>query len=792
MQLDEFARAAIEALLDQKFLLSAARLLSTAQLNDAAPGAPSIPNKTSEGVAMTLTNEAVRASLKYKAMTNRSRAISEASTNSGAWVFDEDCEKPTKLSQWLENDHGLYLIAGNEGSGKSTLMKYILNDPRAINLLKKWSSSKSSSPVIAAFFFWRSGCQLQRSEEGLLRTLIYSFLEQKPEFTPRVLPREWATNFESFLRRSNDFVPGLTAWKVEDLRTAFKLFFDLPINIFLLIDGLDEYQDDKGTCINMITNLTEGLASSSNVKVLASSRLLEDFNTLNIKPDINLHKSNHEAIQNYVLEALINNPDFKAAETIDSVNGPKVTEYILSTASGSFLWASLAVKMTQTRLSRGCTLKELQQELNTRLPARMPELYLQLWSNMSVQHQKEASEILQIVLAGRSMNATPSDSEETIRLVDLALAMGDPTSVVNVPIFPWGIDRIRAKCHRVARSFTTAWPDFIKVNSKHDMITTRIEFCHRSVLEFLELKETRQALEERSPRSEFCPYMSHLKSAVQHLKILPKPLQKKHLPLLWVFVTSALLAANKVDSRRSAESPAYQLLLKELDHTMKHHHGNICRDPGHQTRHLESKMQDQNGVVEWRDRGRDYKRIAKMHWSNFHCGREFSHPRGWEDSFLSLAVQFGLENYVKQELQKGSRIRKIKKGRPLLNYALAPSPIAPKNLITPELVEVLLLNGAKVGERFENKSCWENALRWQYETYVEPRSTTSKGSQSEEQDLAESRAKIFLMLLQKGADINLSIETSDSLKISAKFVVEKSFRNSTSKHTYESLEKFFH
>lgn len=741
---------------------------------------------------MTMTNEAVRALLQYEAMSNRRRAISEASTDSYMWVFDEDDAKSIKLSHWLENDHGLYLIAGNEGSGKSTLMKYILNNPRTTDLLKKWSSSESSSLVTAAFFFWRSGTQLQRSEEGLLRTLIHSILKKRPEFTPRLLPREWAMNFESFLRGRTEFVPGLAAWTVEDLRAAFKSLFGLPINIFLLVDGLDEYQDDKGTCINMITNLTEDLNSSRNVKILASSRLLEDFNTLNIEPDLNLHKSNHEAIRSYVLDSLTNDPHFKAANNVDNVNGSKVIEYLLSTARGSFLWASLAVKMTQTQLSEGSTLEEIQQELNTRLPAPMHEFYLQLWSNMSADQQKEASEILQIVLAGRSLNSSPSDSEEAMRLVDLALAIGDPESVADMPISPWPTDRIRRDCHLVARSFTTAWPDFIKINSKSDMITTRIEFCHRSVLEFLELKETRKNLETRSPRSGFCPYISLLKSAVQHLKILPKPLHKKPLKLLWVFVTSALLAANKVDSRKSAESHAYRSLLTELDRTMEYHHGNICKDPEYQTRHLESRIQDQNGVVEWRDRGRDYKRIAKMHWSNFHYDSKFSHPRHWEDSFLSLAVQFGLENHVKQVLQTGSRTWKIKKGRPLLNYALAPSPIAPNNLITPELVKTLLLHGAKVGEKFEKKSCWENALRWQYETYVEIGAATSKGSHSEERDLAESRAEIFLMLLENGADIHMSIDTSRSLNISAKFVVEKSFKTSTSGPTYQNLERCFH
>lgn len=90
-------------------------------------------------------------------------------------------------------------------------------------------------------------------------------------------------------------------------------------------------------------------------------------------------------------------------------------------------------------------------------------------------------------------------------------------------------------------------------------------------------------------------------------------------------------------------------------------------------------------------------------------------------------------------LEKRSRTQKIKRGRPLLNCALTPYPIAPYVLITPELVETLLDHGASVGEKFEKKSCWENALRWQYEQYVEIGATTAKGSNAEERALAERR-----------------------------------------------------
>lgn len=794
-KLGEFTRAAIDALLEQELLLPAVQLLNTARLYDGGSDIPSVPVDTLEGSRMRQANEAVRSLLAYEVMEDREDAIPEAFTDSCKWVLQAG-GKYTDFPKWLETGSGLYVITGNEGSGKSTLMKYISKEPRMTSLLETWASSRFSSLVTAAFFFWRSGTPLERSEEGFFRTLLYSVLKERPELTPRVLPNEWASCFTSLIGGSGNSRFGLVAWKVEDLRIAFERLFKLPIDLFLLIDGVDEYQGDKGTPFSIIRYLSQEVTPSQNIKVLASSRPLEEFDALGIRSNINLHDLNQNDIRNYVLGALDSDPRFRTAQTSDPVNAKRVSDHILNTSrsNGSFLWARLAVEMVRKQLLTGVNLYEIQQQLDNRLPSSglMHDLYQKLWSNMSDAHQAEASEILQIVLAWRSLKHSTPRSGETLRLVDLTLALGDPEATITTAVSPWAEARIRSECRRVADSFTTAWPGFITINQDVDKISTPIQFCHRSVLEFLELNETRQALialTQTQPM--FCPFISHLKSAVQHLKILPKPLHKNPLPLLWVFVESGLSAANKVDSRDSATSQTYGLLLRELDNTMQHHHKNICKDPEFQNRHLESRIQDQNGIVEWRDGGRDYKRLAKMHWSNFHFEHGYSHPRNWKDSFLSLAVQFGLKNYVKSVLENATKTEKSKKGRPLLNYALAPSSISPNAFITPELVKTLLDHGAKPDETFGGKTCWENALLWQYETFVEVNADSFKGSNDEERELAEARARIFLLLLKHDADARASIETSKGQEISAKDIVTRSFQQSTSPETYQKLLEYF-
>ncbi|KAG9494916.1 hypothetical protein J7337_013145 [Fusarium musae] len=59
---------------------------------------------------------------------------------------------------WLKSDLPVYWITGKPGSGKSTLMKYLISDSRTPAALKKWKKDA----IIIAHFFWKTGTLLQR------------------------------------------------------------------------------------------------------------------------------------------------------------------------------------------------------------------------------------------------------------------------------------------------------------------------------------------------------------------------------------------------------------------------------------------------------------------------------------------------------------------------------------------------------------------------------------------------------------------------------------------------------
>ncbi|CAH0046161.1 unnamed protein product [Clonostachys solani] len=101
------------------------------------------------------------------------------------WIF----EQPV-FCNWLQEGSGLFWIHGKPGSGKSTLMKYIYESENTWQLVHDWRrGSYGVREVRASFFFHYRGSSVQKSMEGLLRSLLIQLLS--PEL--QVAKRRWQT-----------------------------------------------------------------------------------------------------------------------------------------------------------------------------------------------------------------------------------------------------------------------------------------------------------------------------------------------------------------------------------------------------------------------------------------------------------------------------------------------------------------------------------------------------------------------------------------------------------------------
>src|SRR5436305_10637811 len=133
--------------------------------------------------------------LYFESLYSREDAMENAGSGTFEWILEEEpTEAPdaidkttgearfqatSRFLKWLGSGNRLFHISGKAGSGKSTLMKLLLDHEKTKRELEHWAGNKQI--VFAHFFFWRSGGELQRSLEGLYRSILFEILIQSPD-----------------------------------------------------------------------------------------------------------------------------------------------------------------------------------------------------------------------------------------------------------------------------------------------------------------------------------------------------------------------------------------------------------------------------------------------------------------------------------------------------------------------------------------------------------------------------------------------------------------------------------
>jgi len=102
-------------------------------------------------------------------LDHRMNSIEDPFAETFAWIFHM-----SGFTSWLQSGSGLFWIHGKPGSGKSTLMKFIVQHKTTLELLHNWKTNDVE--VKASFFFHYRGSALQKSFEGLLRSLVAQIL----------------------------------------------------------------------------------------------------------------------------------------------------------------------------------------------------------------------------------------------------------------------------------------------------------------------------------------------------------------------------------------------------------------------------------------------------------------------------------------------------------------------------------------------------------------------------------------------------------------------------------------
>lgn len=332
--------------------------------------------------------EAILRSLDYAQRPVRYETIPDAHMRTFSWIFDRGSASHG-FAEWLEAEGGIYWVTGKPGSGKSTLMKYILHHPKTTQLLSSWSTS--TPVVIASHFFWSAGLPIQRTREGLLRSLLYDIISRVPELISKI----YEENPHLFGQRGRT-TQLWTVTRLEDVLRQVTAQKALPMRFCFFIDGLDEYEGNTFDICRVI----QDLCSSPDIKMCVASRPWNVFEAClgeNAAHRLPVHTLTHDDIRNYVESELSGHPKWNSS-IANGVGVPNLVREITKRAEGVFLWVFLVTRMLREGLTNDDSLDELRMRLDS-VPTDLGKFFKHILGSVEPSYRERQSGTLQLASA---------------------------------------------------------------------------------------------------------------------------------------------------------------------------------------------------------------------------------------------------------------------------------------------------------------------------------------------------------------------------------------------------------
>ncbi|KAK4900950.1 hypothetical protein LTR27_002133 [Elasticomyces elasticus] len=324
------------------------------------------------------------ASLRFDGIFDRQFNIASIHENTGDWMFNSDMP----FTEWCKNGSGLFWIRGKAGSGKSTLMRYLATDDRTIQLLQRDLAVKPV--VVASHYFWGAGSELQRSQTGLLQSLLFQVLRSCPHLISVVCPQRWASP-----GRLLDFDQPWAHGELQQALYGVASSAELDTEFCFLIDGLDEYAGDHQELINDLNKM----AASSAIRLCVSSRpwnAFQDAYGADSANHIILEDHTHADIEHYVRSTLMKDLRFVDLVRRDGSAGELITE-ICERSQGVFFWVYLVVRSLLRGLTEHDDLEVLQRRLRE-VPSELEKLFEQILDTVDGVYKKHQAQTLLLVM----------------------------------------------------------------------------------------------------------------------------------------------------------------------------------------------------------------------------------------------------------------------------------------------------------------------------------------------------------------------------------------------------------
>ena len=419
-------------------------------------------------------------SLSFKEINERTDNIKIAHPRTFEWLF-QGTEDPGQqhrypnIYDWLRKGNGTYWVSGKAGSGKSTRMKFFCNHLKTQSALEEWACDRHF--VVASFFFWNAGTSLQKSQKGLLQSLLCQILRQAPELIPLVCPSRWQRDPKDLSKEGS--------WTEKEVLEAFTELqqqkHNIPTNFCLFIDGLDEYAGDHMDIIGVIRDLT----SVNAIKVCFSSRPWNVFKSYygeNHGQKLHLQDLTQDDIRRFASEEIAKGANLNSESPAASRYQDLIIE-IQERSDGVFLWVFLVVRSLLRGIRNEDTLAELQTRLRE-LPTELETYFQHILDSCETVYRYQAARLYLIRLAV---------TDHDLHVLDVAaFAEKDHYFALNQELVQSHMQHFCKMLDSLKRRILVRCQDLLEIDYGE-----RIQYLHRTVIDFLETKEVHEQLESR-------------------------------------------------------------------------------------------------------------------------------------------------------------------------------------------------------------------------------------------------------------------------------------------------------
>lgn len=387
--------------------------------------------------------------LRFADMNVRIQTVEEAYEETFRWVFDQPHEdqKWSNFGLWLENGGGTFWISGKAGSGKSTLMNFIVQNPETKERLDKWAGLKKL--LRPFFFFWASGSPLQRSVEGFLRSLAYQIIKVHTGLIPLIIRQN----------SGSAAIENAPKWTEKALRQCIQVLVrevTKTHRICFFFDGLDEFEGDHDDLLEFVEQLVE----NPDIKCCFSSRPERAFEDFMPSEMLRLQDLTESDIKKYIDKKLARLPQIRKLPPEKQDDRRRLRDMIAAKAEGVFLWVALAVKSQIIGVRNRDSLEKLEKRLLS-LPNGIEDLYTEMLGRIDKNDWEEVAWYLKFALY---RNEQQDRSESSVYLYTIAKFGVDQELRITERVLA---SNIRSLCSEISERINICCKGFLEVQKSY-------------------------------------------------------------------------------------------------------------------------------------------------------------------------------------------------------------------------------------------------------------------------------------------------------------------------------------